>query len=62
MSDVRRVEEELRRLGLTDRQVEAGMKYYLRFCVPLGISVHKSVRMIRRIVENMRGALTRGGA
>lgn len=51
---VRFIERELRRRGLTERQVKAGVKYYLNFCRKFDISPTRSVRMIVRMVENMR--------
>lgn len=48
------IERELRKRGLTEKQVEAGIKYYLNFCRKFDINPAKSVRMIVRMIENMR--------
>ncbi|MEM1820595.1 MAG: hypothetical protein QXU64_03270 [Thermofilaceae archaeon] len=55
--ELERIRRELRRRGLTDRQVEAGVRYYLNFCRPLGINLAKSVRMIVRMIENMKRSI-----
>ena len=52
-----RIARVLREAGLTDRQVEAGLKYYRKFCRPLGIWDGKCARMIVRMVRNMREAV-----
>ncbi|MEM1868575.1 MAG: hypothetical protein QXU90_00475 [Acidilobaceae archaeon] len=45
--------EILRREGLTERQIEAGINYYLNFCKKHDINIAKSARMIVRMVKNM---------
>jgi len=52
-----RIAKALREAGLTGRQVEAGLRYYRKFCRPLGIWDGKCVRMIVRMVKNMREAI-----
>ncbi|MEM1928318.1 MAG: hypothetical protein QXS85_06275 [Acidilobaceae archaeon] len=37
--------------------MEAGVRYYLNFCRPLGINLAKSVRMIVRMIENMKRSI-----
>ena len=51
------IAEILRRHGLTDRQVEAGIKYYYKFCKRLDILDGKCVRMIVSMIKNMRDAI-----
>ena len=50
----KRIEKILRERGLTEQQVEAGVRYYLKFCKPLDINTAKCLRMIERMVKNMR--------
>ncbi|MEM1820361.1 MAG: hypothetical protein QXU64_02085 [Thermofilaceae archaeon] len=57
MDELERIRRELRRRGLTERQIEAGIRYYLNFCKPLGINPAKSVRMIVRMIESMRRSI-----
>jgi len=55
--EIRYIEKELRERGFTERQIEAGIKYYLNFCSKFDINPAKSVRMIIRMIENMRNSI-----
>ena len=55
-SAMKYLEKLLREAKLTDKQVEAGLKYYRKFCKPLGIYEGKCARMIIRMIKNMREA------
>lgn len=52
--EAERLAEALRRHGLTEAQVEAGVRYYLNFCRRHDINLAKSVRMIVKMVRRMR--------
>jgi len=39
---------------LTDRQVEAGVKYYINFASKFDIPVEKTARMVEKLITNMR--------
>lgn len=54
MEEVKQLKKILRERGLTNKQVEAGIKYYMNFCKRLDINIAKSVRMITKMVERMR--------
>lgn len=53
----REIAEELRRMGFTERQVEAGVRYYLNFASKFDVTKPKALRMISRMIENMRRAV-----
>jgi len=50
------LKKELQREGLTDEQVEAGIKYYKNFCKKFDINIAKSKRMFINNIENMKEA------
>ena len=54
MEEIQRLEKILREQGLTEKQVKAGIKYYLNFCKRHDINLAKSARMIVKMVKNMR--------
>jgi hypothetical protein len=54
--DVRRLKEILKEKGLTDKQIEAGVKYYVKFASKFDIPPARAADMIVRMVENMRRA------
>jgi predicted transcriptional regulator len=53
----REIAEELRRMGFTERQVEAGVKYYLNFASKFDVTKPKALRMVVNMVRNMRSAV-----
>jgi predicted transcriptional regulator len=53
----REIAEELRRMGFTERQVEAGVKYYLNFASKFDVTKPKALRMVANMVRNMRSAV-----
>lgn len=54
MEEIQRLERMLREHGLTEKQIKAGIKYYENFCKKHDINLAKSVRMIVKMVKNMR--------
>jgi len=48
------LEKKFREAGLTEKQVEAGLKYYRNFCRPLDINVAKSRRMFLKNIKMMK--------
>jgi hypothetical protein len=52
----RELAEVLRRRGLTERQVEAGLRYYERFASKFDIPPARAAKMIVKMVKNMRRA------
>jgi len=54
MEEVQQLEKILREKGLTEKQVEAGVKYYLNFCKRHNINLAKSIRMIEKLIVKMR--------
>ncbi len=54
MEEVQRLEKILREKGLTDRQVKAGIKYYMRFATKFDIPVCRAAQMIEKMIKGMK--------
>jgi hypothetical protein len=54
--DIEELREILKKKGLTDRQVEVGIKYYVNFASKFDIPPARAADMIVRMIENMRRA------
>lgn len=52
--NIRILKSLLRQRGLTDRQIEAGRKYYVNFAYKFGIPPLNASRMIVAMVRNMK--------
>jgi len=57
---VKAFEEILREEGLTEKQIEAGVKYYINFCLKFDIPPKKGARMFIECIRNMERGLTNG--
>jgi radical SAM superfamily enzyme YgiQ (UPF0313 family) len=57
---VRRLEEILKEKGLTDKQVKAGVRYYVNFASKFDIPPARVADMIVRMIENMKKAYEKG--
>ncbi|WP_304328209.1 hypothetical protein [Candidatus Culexarchaeum yellowstonense] len=54
MDEIEELKATLRERGLTDRQVEAGVKYYRHFASKFDIPIPIAANMIVNMIRNMR--------
>ena len=54
MSEIEELKEMLKKEGLTDKQIEAGLKYYVKFASKFDIPTWKATEMIVKMIRNMR--------
>jgi len=58
MDDVELLRQILRSKGLTEKQIEAGVKYYINFASKFEIPVYDASKMVVNMIENMRRRLS----
>lgn len=55
---IKELERALRRAGLANKQIEAGIKYYVNFCRRHDIGVVRASKMIKNMIKGMKRRYT----
>ena len=54
MDEIQKLEKILRDKGLTEKQIKAGVKYYMNFASKFNIPISKAANIIFNMINNMR--------